>query len=247
MIVATIVRTRNEEYNIETFCRAYIDTRLADVVLVADGGSDDDTVAIAESVPGVKVRDFSGQIFNEDEEEDYDRSLWRNPHGLHINFMIDWAEEVGADWIIFDDCDCLPNLYLKGVGREIIEDTRKDFIYAVRIYHWGMDQWFPKLSINFKEGPEAWMPSLWAWRANQGFRASEDDPWRHEFIKRPTAEEKRDLLPPLALLHYSWLTEEETEAKIDFYKSIGQHPTMLHPTAPAFGGEPEALREWMIE
>ena len=34
-------------------------------------------------------------------------------------FLIDWAEEEGADWIIFDDCDCIPNYKMKKLGRLI--------------------------------------------------------------------------------------------------------------------------------
>lgn len=236
-IVAT-TRTKNEEENIERFCRAYIDTGLADLVLIADGGSDDDTVAIAESVPSVKVGEYSGQIFG------VSGSNWRNPHGEQMNYVFDWATEEGADWIIFDDCDCSPNYLLKEQGRSLLENSDDRFAFAVRAYFWGKNQWFPGLS---KDKDGEWMTSLWAWRSGIGFRASEDDPWKHEFIKGgifpPTDEHRLDIFPPLALLHRPWPTEDKTEAKRAFYMDIGQHPNMLRPTE--FGGPLEGLPEWM--
>lgn len=236
-IVAT-TRTKNEEENIERFCRAYIDTGLADLVLIADGGSDDDTVAIAESVPNVKVGEYSGQIFG------VSGSNWRNPHGEQMNYVFDWATEEGADWIIFDDCDCVPNYMLKENGRRILEQSDHNFAFAVRLYFWGESQWFPGLS---KDRDGEWMTSLWAWRAHFGFRASEADPWSHEFIKSmlypPEDNQQLNILPPLALLHRPWPTEEKADAKREFYRAIGQHPKMKHPTE--FGGQLEAIPEWM--
>lgn len=239
-IIAT-TRTRNEEENIEKFCRSYIESGLADQVLVADGGSDDETVAIAVSLPGVRIAEYSGQVFG------VSGSNWRNPHGEQMNFVFDGATEEGADWIIFDDCDCTPNHLLQQGGREILESTDKPFVFAVRIYFWGEDEWFPNLSKT-KEANWAWLPSLWAWRANIGFRADETDPWRHRFIYKNedfqlSKGERLDILPPSALLHRSWPTQEKADAKVGFYRAIGQHPKMLHPTK--FGGPTEAILEWM--
>ncbi len=185
-IIAT-TRTKNEEENIERFCRSYIDTGLADLVLIADGGSDDDTVAIAESVP---------------------------------NYM------------------------LKENGRRVLEQSDHNFAFAVRVYFWGASQWFPGLS---KDRDDQWTTSLWAWRSGLGFRASEVDPWRHGFIRAgifpPEKKHRLDIMPPLALLHRPWPTEEKADAKREFYRAIGQHPKMKHPTE--FGGQLEAIPEWM--
>lgn len=236
-IIAT-VRTRNEEENIEMFCRAYIDSGLADQVLVADGGSDDDTLAIAREIPGVYVGEFSGQVFGND-------NAWRNPHGEHINFLIDWASAEGADWIIFDDCDSVPNNLLRQHGRKILEKSDCGYALAVRIYFWGPDQWFPRLS---KDGAGNWMAGLWAWRSNKGFRADETNPWRHRFNRTfpqigTSDSDVREILPPAALLHRPWPTEEKAKAKLAFYKGTGQHPNMQHPKT--FGGSIEAILEWM--
>lgn len=237
MKIITIVRTRNEEENIERFCSAYINSGLAHMVLVADGGSDDDTVAIAESLPGVRVGEYSGQVFGGD-------YAWRNPHGEHINFMIDWATEEGADWIIFDDCDSVPNNLLRQHGRSYLEESNCGYALAVRIYFWGPDQWFPGLS---KDKAGNWMAGLWAWRSTKGFRADEADPWRHRFNRGfPLGVSDNDvleILPSAALIHRPWPTEEKAQEKLNFYKGIGQHPDMQHPKT--FGGLREAILEWM--
>ena len=235
MIIAT-TRTKNEEANIEKFCRSYLEYDLADAVFVADGGSEDNTVEIAQSIPGVEVRKFNERVEGE-------KGLWRNPHGKHINFINDWATDKGADWILFDDCDCTPNRLLQVRGRGILEETLKSYAYAVRMYFWGEKLWFPSLSINLKKAPDAWMYSIWGWRASSGFRASEADPWRHEFIRTPTPNQYQKFEPPMALLHKPWPTEEDAQKKLKFYREIGQHPTMLHPTE--FGGATEPIKEWM--
>jgi glycosyltransferase involved in cell wall biosynthesis len=235
MIVAT-TRTRNEEANIEKFCLSYLEYDLADLVLIADGGSDDRTVEIAQSIPGVEVREFTERVIGE-------KGLWRNPHGKHINFINDWAIEEGADWIIFDDCDCTPNRLLQARGRGILETTQKLYAYAIRIYFWGDEFWFPNLSIDSKKGAEAWMYSLWGWRAISGLRANEEKPWSHEFLYTPKPEEYQKFEPPMALLHRPWPTEEVTNKKLKFYRDSGQHPTMFHPTD--FGGHMEPIKEWM--
>jgi hypothetical protein len=235
MIIAT-TRTRNEEDNIEKFCRSYLEYNLADAVLIADGGSDDRTVEIAQSIPGVEVREFNERIEGKE-------GLWRNPHGKHINFINDWAIERGADWILFDDCDCTPNRLMQARGREILKETDKLYAYAVRMYFWGEELWFPSLSLKKGKTCSSWMYSIWGWRASSGFRAKEVDPWRHEFLYTPKPDEYQKFKPPLALLHRPWPTEEDTNRKVKFYREIGQHPTMLHPTK--FGGATEPIKEWM--
>lgn len=235
MIIAT-TRTRNEEANIEKFCLSYLECGLADVVFVADGGSDDRTVEIAQSIPGVEVREFKERVEGE-------KGLWRNPHGRHINFINDWAIEKGADWILFDDCDCMPNGLLQARGREILEKTDRLYAYAVRMYFWGEGLWFPSLSIKLSVAPDAWMYSIWGWRASSGFRASEADPWSHVFLHTPPPSEQQKFEPPMALLHRPWPTEEDTDKKLKFYREIGQHPNMLHPKE--FGGATEPIKEWM--
>lgn len=238
MKIIAIVRTRNEEENIERFCRSYIESGLADQVLVADGGSDDDTVALARNLPNVMVDEYSGQVFG-------DGNAWRNPHGGHINFLIDWVSAEGADWIIFDDCDSVPNRLLRQHGRRNLERCNCGYALAVRVYFWGLKQWFPGLS---KDRAGNWMAGLWAWRSNRGFRADEADPWRHRFNRTfpqigTSDSDVLEILPPAGLIHRPWPTEEKAQEKLEFYRGTGQHPNMQHPQI--FGGPTQAILEWM--
>src|SRR3989304_4055630 len=134
MQVVTLVRTRNEERNIGAFCEAY--QGIADHILVADGGSEDRTIDIAEKYRNVIVRPFREQIIG------LDGSL-RNPEGRHVNFLIDWGRQVAASdaFFIFDDCDCIPNYYLREQARRHLAWTTganpDQAIFVHRIYFWG--------------------------------------------------------------------------------------------------------------
>jgi glycosyltransferase involved in cell wall biosynthesis len=229
MKIMVLVRTRNEEQNIERFCLSY---PWADKILVADGGSTDNTKEIAKSFYNVEVKDFTERIER--------NGLWRNPHGKHINFLIDWAEREKADWVIFDDCDCVPNFKLKSNIRSIIEETSqwyKNFIYVTRLYVWGRNKYFEKMSV--QKGK--YTPSLYAWRVSH-LRAKEDDPWSHSFSYDPNAGEIETLMPPFCLLHYFALSEEVETKKREFYINIEQYPGLLphHQTY----GNPVKLPEW---
>jgi glycosyltransferase involved in cell wall biosynthesis len=232
MKIIVIVRTLNEQLNISTFCRTYGD--IADTILVADGGSEDNTVVIAESFSNVEVRHYKGRL-------EMKNNYWRNPRGEHINFLVDWAEEEGADWIIFDDCDCSPNYLLRKDGRQILEEAKTQYVRATRLYLW-MDgsRHFPKLAQ--PRGKGIWEASLWAWRANLGIRFKvSDEP--HQGLE--VAPEKRNTFsshPPHCLLHRPWQTEERLQKKLAFYRESGAIPAMLHPLD--FGGTLEPIPEY---
>jgi glycosyltransferase involved in cell wall biosynthesis len=80
-IVAT-VRTLNEESNIRKFCESY--SQFADSILIADGGSTDNTVLLASEYSKVDVDYFMDVV-------ECDGGFFRNPDGPHIQFLIDWA------------------------------------------------------------------------------------------------------------------------------------------------------------
>jgi len=230
-VVAT-TRTRNEQRNIAYFCNSY---KFADKILIADGGSEDNTIQIASCYPNVEVREFSEKIYSKNGE-------WRNPRGVHQNFLIDWAMEEEADWMILDDTDCRPNAYLKQDYQSIMRNNpKKDFIYAVRLYIWGYDKHFPKLS----KLEDKWLYSIWAWRLNSGFRFKEDNPWLLEF-DRP---EKHKILeletPPYCLLHYPWKDENEVQRKMNFYNSMPESHDLDHPLEVF--GKLEDLPDWASE
>lgn len=213
--IIVIVRTMNEEKYIEPFCSSYV---WADKILVADGGSTDDTVKFASLYDFVEVREFptivekNGHHFN--------------PQGRHVNFLIDWAiEEEGADWIIFDDCDSLPNYALKQQGRLLIETAHYnnyEAVFLYRLYLWGLDKYFPLLN---EPGQ-----SIWAWRSDVDVRAreigEEDGGMTIENI--PERENRFYIEPPVCLLHYTWPDEEATKTKLEFYRAVhGEH--IKHP------------------
>lgn len=236
-IIAT-VRTLNEEKNIEKFCKSY--SEFADLILVADGGSTDNTKSIASQFPKVKVRDYLVKV-------PCQNGILRNPDGPHIQFLIDWAIEEGGDWIVHQDCDQRPNKYLKEDIREIMEKTGKDFLQFIQVFLWGKDQWFPEMS---KLG-DRWMCGLWAWRLSAGIKIVDKMP-HYEFsfdginsIDINKLGREQNFEKPYCYMHYGWETPELTMQHIDYYRKSGLIPNMAHPLQ--FGGHLETLENWMIE
>ncbi len=233
--IITIVRTRNEEKRIGLFCKQH---DFSDLILVADGGSDDDTVKMAKVFKNVIVRRFEKEI-------KLDGGYVRNPDYEHINFLIEWANEEKADWIVMDDCDTNPNYLLREEAREIMEECPHDYVKAVQIFLWGKTQYFPLLSRS--EIIAAWIPSLWAWRASTQMMTFGEPP--HYKFKKGGEEvdfdEKEcfDLLPPYCQIHASWINEEEANKHIEMYKLSGLVPNMLHPKD--FGGPSIRRDEWI--
>lgn len=227
MKVITIARTRNEEANIERFCEEY--GKISDVVLIADGGSVDKTIVLAEKFGNVFVRPFHARVVGEG-------GLWRNPHGEHLNFLMHWAEEEGADWIIHDDVDSVPNKTLKARSRGIMETCSRYYdqyaLFVPRAYLYADDQWFPDLMTG---------TSRWATHVSLKARYYEIDPWKHECVPIPDRLHFNFALPA-ALLHDFAPDEETIQRKLKFYRNSGQHPTMLHPLE--FGGRLEDLPDW---
>lgn len=224
MKAIVICRTRNEARNVGRFCEAH---SWADAILIADGGSEDNTLDIARMYPNVKVSMFRKRVWNED------KTHWRNPHGKHINFMIDWAIEEGADWIIFDDADCVPTLSLQRDIRGLLEDTDKQVVNLYRLYLWGHNQYFPALN---KPGQ-----SLWGWRAGMPIRALDND-WSHDVPHTWQPEQELNLEQPHCCLHYFSPDEATVERKLKFYRESGEIKGALHPLEGC--GELAQLPEW---
>lgn len=232
MKIVLTLRTYNEERNIERMC---IDYSWVDKILIADGGSDDDTVSIASTFNHVEVRPFDRLIRLQD-------GYTRNPHGAHLNFLIDWAIAEGADWIVHDDADCFPNHKVKEDGRTMMEKTKLDFIYITRLYLWKDEGHFPRLSHPVKK--RRYEPSLWAWRTSTGFRFKEgNSPQEHQqFSFLPDDSRIARMMPPYCLLHCPWPDDETVEKKLKFYRESGEVPNMKHPLE--YAGEIEPLPEW---
>lgn len=228
-IVATC-RARDNEAIIERFCMAYQD--IADLILVADGGSTDRTVEIAQAMPKTKVLHFEERI-------QVGGGLWINPQGAHMNFLIDHARDEGADWIIFDDSDCVPNFLLCWQARmrfEWADYEGHQAVFARRVYFWGEDQIFPKM-----HEPNT---SIWAWQRNAPIRGGMTDQWHlHVEGAHDIREKSAHLEFPYCLLHYSWPSEEAAAAKIAWYHQTGVQPTAQHPLD--FAGPLEGA-EWFM-
>lgn len=238
--IIVVVRTRDESARIGQFCKSY---KNADMILVGDGGSVDNTKKIAARYSNVVIRDFLGRTVLKN-------GYWRNNDSDHANWMFAWAKEYDPDWIIYDDCDCRPNFLLKKNYRKILEETSSDYVMVTRFYLWGLDKHFPYLCkpgtghVNFE-------PSLWAFRGNQDFWTINVPPAYDFRIGDKKVNDLHmdakalDLFPPYALLHFSWDNAERVDKKIKIYQDSGFIPGMRHPLD--FGGPLEDLPEYLHE
>lgn len=230
------MRTRNESKNIEKMCYLY---RWVDNILIADGGSSDDTTSRAYRFPNVKVREYGGRL-------QMNHGIVRNPHGAHLNFLIDWAfNDERADWIIQDDVDCFPNHFVQDNAKFFFMGTDKKFVYIPRLYLWKGEGHFPKMSKP-NNSPD-YVPSLWAWHRSSGLRFKEDNDVRahQELSFIPQESDILKLMPPYALLHRPWPDDETIEKKLEFYRKSGEVPNMVHPLYA--NGPVETLPEWAHE
>lgn len=239
--IIAIVRTRDEERNIGRFCEAYQD--IADKILVADGGSEDKTIEIASSFPNVEIRNYTKRT-------QMKGGHWRNNDSDHINYLIAWAmeKEYEANWIILDDCDCVPNYLLRQDCRSILAETESNVVMAVRMYLWGTKEHFSNMSKPGKEH-EKYEGALWAWRPKiELFTVDRPPAYTLTLGSHPVnkglnkATGVEVVMPPYCLLHYSWDDPDITHRKVAVYRDSGLIPTQLHPLD--FAGPLKALPEW---
>lgn len=225
MGIVTVCRTLNEERNIELFCEEY--SKISDLILIVDGGSEDKTIELAEGFDKVMVANFIPRV-----ERD---GVWRNPHGLHLNYMFYWAIAEGAEWIIYDDCDSLPNAHLKEVLPEHFGNPDVSVIKVRRLYVYKDEGHFPEMS-------EAGF-AKWAWRTTLRVGASEKDAWHHHMLFEET-DKCVQIDFPSCLLHYSWPDDEEIARKAAFYKIAKSMQEGQKWSPPLFGGKLEDLPEY---
>jgi hypothetical protein len=239
MKLYVLLRTRDEHRNIERFCRCYA---FADKICVADGGSLDDTVALARQFPNVEVREFTQRVQGKN-------GLWRNPEGAHHDFLIDWAISEGADWMLHGDADCVPCKSLREKLPEYIRDADRLWHYsdggarftgviqAYQIFIWGSDQYFPRLN---EPGP-----GLYGWHRDSGLRFSEKDPWNVDLVNYDLVRGRTYVIPmPDVRLHYFCPDPEEAERKATFYRESGQQPSYRHPLQSC--GPLKPIEPWMV-
>jgi hypothetical protein len=235
-IIAT-ARTLNEVRHIDAYCEAY---QFADHILIADGGSEDNTIELALKYPKVQVKNYDVKVELKD-------GSWRNPDGPHIQFLVDWATEIGGDWIVHQDCDQRPNKFLKQDAREILSNIKQDFLQVTQIFLWGKDRYFRKLS--YQGG--CWMQGLWAWRLSTGLKIIDNMPHftfsldGKNSLDINKSGRQYNLQPPYCFMHFGWQSPEETNAHVQYYRKTGLIKDMAHPLE--FGGDPLPLLDWMIE
>lgn len=230
MDVITVCRTLNESANIERFCTEY--SKFTDAILIMDGGSEDDTVEKAMGFEKVIVAGYYDRVYRD--------TIWRNPHGVHINRMIDWARKLGAEWVIFDDCDSLPNKTLKENFYIHANNPDCNVVGVKRLYLYKDQGYFPGMN-----SPNGF--ARWAWRTSVEIRADESDPWAHTMIyPDDTLIHQIDMDLPACLLHYTFPDDEEIERKRAFYTIAKKIPPHGDWNPLQIGGEIEPLPEWAV-
>lgn len=219
--IVVLVRTLNEDQNIDRFCQSY---RWADEIIIADGGSEDDTVSKARTYSNTYVYHFPDKLAS--------MKGTINPRGKHINFLIDRGIEHKADYLIFDDCDCVPSLELQRYGRAILETVEDGMVFVNRMFVLGQAEWFPKMTSE---------QSLWAWKSDVHIKADETSYTISMDI--PKVNTLR-LEYPMALLHYFYPDEETLQRKKAQYVQTGE---VLEDYSPRDQfGVIEPLPEWAI-
>jgi glycosyltransferase involved in cell wall biosynthesis len=227
MKIVLALNVLNEEKNIARILHSYND--LVDETIVVDGGSTDYTMDIALSFSRVDVKVYPALSEVRD-------GIFLNNITRHVEYICKWAEEIDADWIIYDDCDCVPNYLVKENCRNILETSTFDTVFIPRVYIYGKDKHFPNMVM--RDGK--YTPSLWAWRTS--FDMKFDESIRHLSINNlPDENNRLNLYPPYCLLHYFAPDEETIQKKMDMQRKLVGHEVQ-HPLQ--LGGELEDLPEW---
>lgn len=207
MQVTVIARTLNESDYVDRFCYGY---RWADKILLADGGSGDDTVQRAARYSNVEVRRFPLVYHNEEHPH-----LYMNPVWHHLQFLVHWAHEDVPDWIILDDFDCVPNRILHDAARERLAGITAPVVAAYRLYLWGHDKYFPVLN---KPGQ-----SLWGWKPKEvDVWPARVDHIHPNFTGLPPVTDWHRLEQRECLIHLCWPDEKRWLKKKEWYAAWGQ-------------------------
>ena len=230
MVVTVTLRTLNEAKHIARFCQSYA---WADHIIIADGGSTDNTLEIAATYKNVTIYHFDERVEM--------NGVWRNPEGRHLNFLMDRAQETHPDWIVHDDADSALTIALQEEARSIFEKSEAQYILLPRLYIRGTTQWYPRLT----GGPQGYLNpdwfGYWAFRADVGHRWFEANPWSPDHNHMDLGPFKREYhYPPKALLHYFLIDDEAARRKFTLYRAAN----MVTPRWFEELGPLEELPEW---
>lgn len=230
MKIIAVTRTKNESKNVVRWIKSY--NRWVDEVLIVDGGSEDNTVKLANAQKKTQVKEFTERIALPNGD-------FYNPQGAQINACYDWARELGADWVIFDDCDCFPNADIMTQGRAIFQTAERGSklaVFAHRLFIEG-DNYYPQMN---EPGQ-----SLWGFRADTDVHASEEDPRYQHIIDIPPVDRRFNLNPPLVLLHEALPTPEAFARKSKYYQALRGENKYNHPST--WAGEAVPLPEYATQ
>lgn len=226
MKIIAINKVLNEAEFIADYCHNH---RFCDLILIADGGSTDETVKIAQTFSNVRVRSFDKRVELPD-------GSFMNPEPAHTNFLLDWADEEKVDWVLFVGCDTWPNLLLQRDARLRLKEVKTDAVLCNTLYLWGENEYFPKIN---QAGPGGW-----ALRGGLGLRCDESQP---TFFDTPMVKPFDNLYAALpgvySLIHY-YGSPERTPKKLARYAAWG-HP-QKHPLESIYA-PPEPLPAWATE
>lgn len=221
MKVVALVRTLNEQENIQRFISRY--AQFCDHILISDSGSEDATKILADEMAEYYPK---GSIMWSDYtplERIYvgkDKFYTRQPN--HINYLFSMASRMEADWAIYADCDLVPTFQLIDKIRDYMEDESYDQINCRQYHIYGYSQYFPELTTGF---------APWAFRLSKVFPVCDTRDPRHmgglkgrldeenPKVKRPDGDE--------LLLHYFAQNESEIQTKMDYYNRM--HRPQKHP------------------
>lgn len=224
MKIAAINKVLNEAEFIADYCHNH---RFCDLILIADGGSTDETVKIAQTFENVRVRSFDKRV-------ELPNGDFMNPEPAHTNFLLDWADEEGADWVLFVGCDTWPNLLLQQNVRPLLWHCDIDIkaVMCNTVYLWGEDHYFPKIN----KGGEGW-----ALRGGLGLRCDESKNTFFETRMIWPKENTFSLPEPYFLLHH-YGSPERTPKKLARYAAWGF--PQKHPLESEYA-PPEPLPSWI--
>lgn len=227
MKIVLALNVLNEENNIERILSSY--NNWVDETLIVDGGSTDRTIEIANRFPNTFVEVYPALT-------EVREGIFLNNITRHVERLCAWAEEREADWIIYDDCDCVPNYLLREYGNRFIEASDFDTVFVSRLYVYGTNRHFVKMVKPFGR----YVTSLWAWKTS--FKLELQESVRHLTITNlPEEQDRTNLYPPYCLLHYFAPDEETIQKKMEMQRQLVGHEVQ-HPLQ--FGGELEPLPEW---
>lgn len=191
-------------FNEERFARRFLaNWHIADEIIIADGGSTDNSRAILTADSRVRWFDFLEKVPGRNGGE-------RNPEGRHINFVLSQAK---GEWIAHTEADAWPFIGLSAVLRTILLQTEAPAIFSW-LYYMG-----PTCTYHYPRLLQG--PGTTAWRRSLNLGCDPDslfEPALH--IPREIEEAALKLPKELARAHMTYESEDWIAYKRKFYKQV---------------------------